>query len=300
LNQKTLADRIDADPAAREALRVGYEAGRAAHRTVLLDAATFRAAVVDRFTWRLERSGLDPTPGRITPLLGTTCFADLYLTVACDVDRAGAWTCLLSTYAPRIDGLARSIGLGQRARGIGNDVLADLTAPPSAGRARTRIGLYDGSGSLFAWLAVVLRRREISRSRRRAQPKAVGGSVEWEAEDVTGNQDPFCALANAEEAAQLLRALQAAWATLATREQLAIHYKYGEVLKQRDIARLLGLSESRVSRVIRDALEKLRTHVAAPLTTLSLPVSRLRLWAALWHAVKPAPNDTLEVEEPRD
>lgn len=85
----------------------------------------------------------------------------------------------------------------------------------------------------------------------------------------------------------VVRALQAAWRALSTREQLALHFRFGESLTLKEVGSLLQLSESGTSRVVSGALDRLREKVRPLLKKDLLPPDRLRLWMALWQAVGP-------------
>ncbi len=278
-------DRLRTDPDVRRRVTGGHACGRRAHPGIHVELNAFTREVLGRVLRRLARVQLDPSPARALEALGATAFEDLYLVVACDRGAEAAWGRLIDVHAGRIDDLARSIGWRDRAASIGQDLLGDLSRPPAHGEARTRLGTYDGSGSLFAWLAVILRRREATRARRRAQPPTPLEPALFDAELAPDASSPVSALIDAEEGARVVHALQAAWAQLSTREQLALHFRFGESLRLKDVGGLLGLSESGTSRLISGALNALRGRVGRVLGSDVIPPARLNLWSALWQAV---------------
>ena len=63
-------------------------------------------------------------------------------------------------------------------------------------------------------------------------------------------------------------ALTGAWSRLTTRERLALALKYRDGLTQRSVARILGVGEPRVSRLVRRALEKIEGPLRAAAGTI--------------------------------
>ena len=284
------SSKIGEHPSVARTLRSAHEEACTTHPSVALDAQAYARGVVDRVTRRLERAHIAPDVQSVRRAVCVTCLPDLYLAIACDLEVVGSWERLVETHAPRIDALARSIGVHAEGGSVGRDLLADLAAPPGSGPARTRLGTYVGSGSLFAWLAVILRRHGATRARRRTSPPAPVEPASFDAQPGPHDADPLAALVDAEDGRRVVRALQAAWRTLSSREQLALHFKYGESLKLKEIGAMLALSESSTSRLVNGALQRMRDHVRPMLESGAVPAARVELWAALWQAVRPSSN----------
>lgn len=278
-------DRIRNDAGVRAAVRGGHDTAADVHVGIAVSFELFLDEVLVRVVRRLERAGLEPSIDAVREVLSITAFEDVYLVVACDTDVAGAWRRLIETHAQRIDDLAHSIGMRERSASLGRDLLGDLAEPPSSGVARTRLGTFDGSGSLFAWLAVILRRRGATRARRKTKPPAPVEPASLDDRHASAASDPFAALVDAEEGTRIVHALQGAWRALSTREQLALHFRFGESLKLKDIGTLLGLSESGTSRLVAGALATLRKRVRLVVKDGVIPPARMQLWSALWRAV---------------
>ncbi|MCA9315113.1 MAG: hypothetical protein H6806_10805 [Planctomycetes bacterium] len=271
----------------RRALEAAFVAASDAYRTPRLDRADFEREVLIRVTRRLDRSYLAVGPDTVLRALELTSTSDLYLTISCELGLPDAWERVIEVHAARLDGLARQLGIVGDAGSIGRDVLADLSRPPASPPPRTRIGTYDGSGTLFAWLAVVLRRGGATQARRKTpRPQSVEPRA-LDARPGPDHGDPVAALLDAEDGMTVVRALQAAWRALSTREQLALHFRFGESLTLKEVGSLLQLSESGTSRVVSGALDRLREKVRPLLKKDLLPPDRLRLWMALWQAVGP-------------
>jgi len=204
---------------------------------------------------RMETSrgvrGRDPGDAAGAPI-------DALLAIACDEDAPGAWEELVRGHAPRLRAFLRGRGTADVEI---ESFLAELPgllreAPPD-GRARTRIGTYDGSGSLFSWLAVIAL-RTMNRRRREADAR----QREFTPSDVATRRDAPATPLLSEEAAQRFQAaLAEAWATLTARERLAVLLRHRDGLSGREIARLMGIGEPRVSRLLEAGLARLRDAV---------------------------------------
>jgi DNA-directed RNA polymerase specialized sigma24 family protein len=88
--------------------------------------------------------------------------------------------------------------------------------------------------------------------------------------------DPAAMAGEAETARRFGDALRIAWARLTSNEALALALKHHDGLRQRDIARILGVGPPRVSRIVRSAVGKLREGMRPVLGTDSLPWPALR------------------------
>jgi RNA polymerase sigma factor (sigma-70 family) len=229
-------------------------------------------AVVAR---RLAREGKEPTPAARADVIGRTARVDLALAVACEDGASGAWEALHGRLLPRLSGLARKRGRSDvDAEALASDVLSEMALPPGGSSpARTLLGTFDGTGSLFGWSAVILVRR-LSRLRPALLPPQAPEPPAL---------DPATVFGDADDARRFDLALRGAWDALSGRERLALAWRYLDGRSQVEIARRLRLSPPRVSRVVTGAVEKLRAaleHVD--------PDGRAdpRLWATLADAVR--------------
>jgi RNA polymerase sigma factor (sigma-70 family) len=220
-----------------------YEKARAACGGLPLDRTAFDAAWV--------RAG-DPAS---TGSSADRRAADVYLAAACDAGIPGAWDAIAEGYAPRLRALLRKQGVREAAV---DESVADLWGylcePPPDGRARTRLGTYDGSGSLFSWLAVlVLRRRQALSAPR---PGTEGGL----GDDVPASR-PGRAAGHEETVARFRAAIRAGLDSLTDRERLALLLKHRDGLRGREIAKILRVGEPRVSRLLDAAVRRLEEAV---------------------------------------
>jgi RNA polymerase sigma factor (sigma-70 family) len=251
----------------RVAVDRAFDAGRAAWGDVGLERDDFRACVAQR----AARCGGTSEEGRAdeaSEWIHAAALVDLYLASACEAGNSRAWEILTHDMRPRLEGFAARRGHGSfEAESVVQDLLGDLAAPPSRPIARTLLGTFDGSGSLFGWLCVVLLRRIAGAARRRrtssleAQDHAsIATAVP--AVPRTPAVDPAAAAAGVEASARFDRALDEAWLSLTVQERLAILFKHRDGLTQRQIGSLLGVGEARVSRVVGSAVSKLSEGIA--------------------------------------
>jgi DNA-directed RNA polymerase specialized sigma24 family protein len=233
-----------------------YEAGRACHRGVELAPDVF-----DRAWARLAAARHARGEAQGKSDANPVSAGDLYLAVACDAGATGAWETLSREYLPRLRGLLRKHGA---TIGEAEDLLADLPGllcePPPTAVARTRIGTYDGSGLLVSWLSIyVLRAVNARRRQRSAGP---GLPADPESERATLRDEARQHVLGAEALGRFEATIAGSWATLTTRESLAILLKHRDWLSGRAIARILGVGEPRVSRILAAGLEKIRAAVS--------------------------------------
>jgi RNA polymerase sigma-70 factor (ECF subfamily) len=264
------APRVDASWRRRGLLHRAHDDGRREYPGVALDFAVYARRALDLATRRVERGGVAPTDARVDDALERAHGADLYLAIACDAGLARSWETLEERVLP---GLSRVAARRGASAAEAQDVLAELPgelcSPPPSGGARTRLGSYDGSGSLFAWLAVVVARRVADLRRASYTPtgraatslEASGESAPAPAATDAASRRPIDRLVLDEEASRFREALRRAWRDLTDREALVLLWKHRDGLAQRDIARLLDVGEPRVSRLLDAALAKLRTTI---------------------------------------
>ncbi len=248
------------DPAAvggiGETWRTSFRAGSEAFPGVGLAEGAFRRA------WeRLEPFPCGPSRNpEGTPAAHAVASrpADFFLAAACDEGLAAAWAAFEHEYVPRLRSLLRRHGASESET---SDLLGDLPGylcqAPTDGRARTRLGTYEATGSLFSWLAVIVLRR--LHAARRVGPAAA--PIASDLDPATRRAVPDHAVLGEETVRRFEAALVPAWETLTPRERLAVLLRHRDGLPGREIARLLGVGPPRVSRLIESGLSRLRDAV---------------------------------------
>jgi len=212
----------------------------------------------------------------VEAVLATVSVSDLYLALACELRRAGAWESFARRYEQGLKAVALRCGASATlAEELVQELPGVLIHPPASGRAAALIGTFDASGTLFSWLATILQRRLIDRRRQeRPRPPA---AIE------SDGTDPPMAVVDAETGRRLREALKDAYLDLSTRESHLLVWKFLDSLPQHEMARRLDVSEARVSQLLKRTTEKVRIRVLDRIRdeSSSTWASRDALWAAL-------------------
>jgi RNA polymerase sigma factor (sigma-70 family) len=284
--------------ASQESLRRAHAEGAAAHRLALAFEPFARAFVA--LVWR--RAGDDGVPvssERIAEIVSAPGNAsDVYLAIACDEGVAGCWERLADCFLQRLERLARSRGVpASEAEELARDAIGDLSCPPPDGRARTMIGTFRAIGSLGAWLSVILVRRIVDRARstrpevRLSWSAADDPSREETREIVAPGPDPSSTVLDAETMKRVEAAFLNAWQELPGRDALAVQLRYRDDLPLKEISMVLGLSQSRASRVIQKAVDTLGERLKRSL--VAVEPRRQQGGETFWKALEAAAVSSL-------
>jgi RNA polymerase sigma factor (sigma-70 family) len=241
-----------------------------------LAPADFAADVLRQGKAHWARQGVEADATRLEAYALRAALPDLVLASACERQVARAWDVLVGEFAPRLEGFAVRRGLASsEAESIVQDLLGDLSAPPPKEGARTLLGTYDATGSLFGWLSVVLLRRIAGRARKRsplsldAQEPDVREAAAPPATTARGHTSvPAGAAGQAQEretAQRVGAAVARAWTLLSAQERFALVLKHRDDRSQREIGALLGVGEARVSRIVAAGVERLTGAVGEAL-----------------------------------
>jgi RNA polymerase sigma factor (sigma-70 family) len=266
---------IEAGGKAEQRLKEAFDAARREYGSIPLSFELFARRVLERMDRRLRRCGVEPSADRLDHLTAASPLTDLFLAIACEEDAPGAWETFTERFVPRLKRLARHRGFPDREAVPAAEALpGELIFRPGGGKNRSRLGTYEGAGRLFDWLAVIFIRRLPALSRGAGLPRGASGlsldaprnpGGKGLAEEVPGrsveSSEPLVQMIEQETCKKLADALRAGWRELTSSESLALLYKYEQQLHQKEIARLLGLSESRISRIVKKAIHKIREHV---------------------------------------
>ncbi len=249
-------------PEAHARLRVALGASAELYGEHGLDLPAFEARVASLAAAQLRRLGLAVEAAGLCACVERAALADLALACACEAGSASAWASFTRAFGPRLEGFAVRRGLcSPDAEALVGDVLGDLAAPPPRGATRTLLGTYDGSGSLFGWLSVVVLRRIAGQARRR-RPQALEALGAEREQDLAPHRaarppTPSAAVESAETAARFAAAFAAAFDALKAQQRLALVLKHRDGCSQREVAALLGVGEARVSGVVSAAVATL-------------------------------------------
>ncbi len=256
------------------ALRRAYDSGREEFGPLPLSYDRFARRYLALTCRRFLASGVKATARRIGEMLARAAGGDVFLAMACDQNVEGAWETFRARYVRPMRGFLWGRGASStEAEDVANDLLGELASPPANGETRTRFGRFDGSASLFSWLAVICLRRLVDR-RRAARVRPVTAVLEDKGDGGPGPSER--AVAN-ETSTAFRAALATVWPSLTRQEILTLLWKYRDGLSQKRIAELFGVGPPRVSRVLARAIDKLKAQLPAHFGSSD--------WAALCRAL---------------
>lgn len=253
-----------------------YSEGRARFGDLGLELETYASrvlSVTERYLGSL--SSQEAATNFIKGLHGR----DLYLATACAQESLGlvagapspsprqhegrAWKTLELTYRTFISDLARFFFRSSFvAQDLADNILADLFFPDRTGTSR--IVSYDGRSSLSTWLRVVVCNQAINAKRRSSYSQSTEISTDIPDLPAWNTMDRVVRFNRYE--GPLRDALATACRTLAPRERLILLWRYQEGLQLGQIAELLGIHQSNVTRQLDRLKLRFRNQVIAILT----------------------------------
>jgi RNA polymerase sigma factor (sigma-70 family) len=255
----------------------GYSEGRARFGDLGLDPDTFAKRIHAIIQKHL---GANPPQEAAVNFAKGLHSRDLYLATACaqhslcptedpsisaPSEHAGrAWKVLESTYKGFIRDLARYFfRKGFISQDLADNILADLFLPDRSGTSR--IVSYDGRSSLSTWLRVVISNRAINAKRCSASMQSV--EILADIPDEPALQSIDSGLRTKRYKAPLEDSLTLACRSLTLRERLILLWRYEDGLQLGQIAQLLDIHQSNVTRQLDRLQGKLREHVIEILST---------------------------------
>src|SRR5215469_16743904 len=174
-----------------------------------------------------------------------------------------AWKTLEKTYKGFICDLVRFFySTTFAAQDLADSILADLFLPDRSGSSR--IASYDGRSSLSTWLRVVVCNRAINARRCSATVKST--DIQAEIPDEPALENIELTVRAQRYGAVLGDSLKSACSRLTPRERLILLWRYEDGLQLGQIARLLGIHQSNVTRQLERMQGKLRDEVVSILS----------------------------------
>jgi RNA polymerase sigma-70 factor len=255
----------------------GYAEGRARFGDLGLEMKVYADRIALAIRKNLGETAMD---AEVAAFAAKLHLRDLYLATACAKDSLGfsgtigcdespayssiAWQTLEREYKPFIRRAARFFSRQNLlAHDLAESLLADLFLPDSAGQSR--ILSYDGRSSLCTWLRVVISHRGINLRRGAVPPKL---------EDIEAgmwerlNPVHIDRIIRAKRyGARFADAVKHALRQLSSQERLLLLWRYEDGLQLGQIARLLDLHQSNVTRRLHRLHGKLRERIIAGLST---------------------------------
>jgi RNA polymerase sigma-70 factor len=233
-----------------------YQTGYSLHGDLGLDPGEFASHVT-----RVVEKHLGKRAGRgaILSFIGNLHTNDLYLSVACAQRSVIAWNRFIVAYNKFINDMAVFVSpSADAARELAATVLVDMFLPDRGGRSR--IGSYEGRSSLATWLRMVIANRAVNeRERKWNSVERIEEAVDIP--DLSGVKRIEESLRSSRYERIIENALRRACRELASRERLILMMRYSDGLQVSQIARLLGVYPSSVTRQLDRIQKKLRDNV---------------------------------------
>ena len=259
---------------------------RAGARRLLARASDSRALEAEHLLPRLRsildkyllRGQTEAPAAEVEAFLERLHADDLLLVVACERGDESAWGELMSRFNATVLSAARSASGGaSEAEELAQSVWAELHGlrrRGDDGAPAGKLAYYSGCGSLGGWLRAVVAQMAVDFHRRSARlvqteeaeefdRLADGASVDGHLAGFHAPQalDPERALADAEAAGALRRALERAIRELGPEERLLVKLYYFDNLRLREAGAVLGVHEATASRRLARAQSEVRRRV---------------------------------------
>jgi RNA polymerase sigma factor (sigma-70 family) len=255
----------------------GFSDGRTRFGELGIDMTIY----ADRIRFVVQKNlGMSASDSEALAFVRRLHLCDLYLATACAKESLGfteeldrptsrnysslAWKALEREYKVFVHGLSRFFF---RQHFLGSDLagnlLAELFLPDRFGNSR--IMSYDGRSSLCTWLRVILANRAINlqRGKAYAQSEEIDAGIPDQPSFV--NIDRM--IRSRQYGDRVADAMRFAFTQLAPLERLVLLWRYEDGLQLAQIAKLLGIHQSNVSRRLRRLHRTLRNRIVASLTT---------------------------------
>ena len=247
-----------------------YAEGRARFGDLGLERESYSNrvhAIVEKYL------GTDPPDNAAADFVKALHGRDLYLATACAQESLGmtgaarssglqyrgiAWKTLELNYRGFISDLTRFFFRKSFvAQDIADNILADLFFPDRTGTSR--IVSYDGRSSLNTWLRVVVCNQAINVKRRNSYSQTIETIPEIPDFPAWKKVDQIVRLRRYET--PFRKALAAACIHLPPRDRLLLLWRYQEGLRLGQIAQILGIHQSNVTRQLDRVTSRFRNHV---------------------------------------
>jgi RNA polymerase sigma-70 factor len=249
-------------PGIEQSFEQAYSAGYAYHKDLQLDVGKFIVhllSVVEKYL------GPNAAAPAIVNFINNLHTNDLYLAVSCAQHVEAAWDRFYKSYQKYVNDLALSVSqTSDTARELAVNVLEDLFLTDRSGRSR--IASYEGRSSLAAWLHVIVSHRAIN-DRELKHNRLEPLEYICEIADTASLRDIEAVVRASRYEGMIKNSLKCACSRLDFRERLVLLFRYDQELQVSQIARLLGVSPSTISRQLERSLKKLRECVKSTLAS---------------------------------
>jgi RNA polymerase sigma-70 factor (ECF subfamily) len=203
------------------------------------------------------------TPGDVHQLLGSIRVEDLALARGCALGNDHAWEIFLMRFRVKLYDVAGQITReGANSRELADSLYADLYGTASRdGQRVSKLASYTGRGSLEGWLRTVMAQEYINRYRRQRRLVSLEEKEEEGTHFVAPDQAP-----SADVDPRVQSATDAALAAISAEDRFLLASYYLDGRKLAEIARLLHVHESTISRKLDKLAKSLRREIVSTLT----------------------------------
>jgi RNA polymerase sigma-70 factor len=244
------------------AVEKAYSVGIAAHADLGLAVEDF---VAHLNSISAKHLGGNPAQDAAARFIAGLNAEDLYLTAACVHNSAPAWSRFAALYDKHIDNVAHGVcSTHQEARELTSSLMAHLFFHDRSGRSR--IGSYDGRGSLRTWLAIVIKHQVINQRQLKSSDPVPLDSLRNTA-SAGAASELEAALLRSKYREAIADSFKSAAEKLNERERLVLVLRFEDEMAAIEIARLLGVHPSQITRTVKQAQVKFRTTVLKRLGT---------------------------------
>jgi len=221
------------------------------------------AVMGKRFPQQASRSQLD---GARTEFLDALKWEELFLTTACASGDGAAWKAFHLRYHAVIQKAARyCTENSSEAQELSESMMSDLFLPASksSGQRISKIGQYDGIGSLEGWIKVVVSRMAIDQIRRSQKQVSLEEIETKQQSRIERSPDAGSGVGtDVARASQMFQtSLNHALKQLDAQEKLILSLYYLKGVNLKEIGKLLRVHESTVSRTLDRVKRQLRKSV---------------------------------------
>lgn len=239
-----------------------FQRGLGLHGELGLELKEYECTLVSIANKRL---GDRPARDAILAFFNTLHTSDLYLSGACANQNDRGWTRFSTLYGKCISNVARSVSHTRcAAADLAEGVLAHIFLPDKSGRSR--IASYDGRSSLATWLSAIICHKAVNERERKSNsferledlPEIADCSVVRRIErKVRGEKFELA----------IKESIVGASKTLTERERFVLALRFREHLQGSEIAAILRVHPSTVTRQVQQTCEKLRYQVITMLAS---------------------------------
>jgi RNA polymerase sigma-70 factor len=237
-----------------------FSIGRLQYGDIGLSGDSFVA-----YVWSIvfKHLGEGPSEDSVIDFVKRLHLRDLYLVCGCVRESQKAWLAMDICYRKFVTDLVRfSYRNGADAEEVADCIVVSLYMPDRSGHHR--IASYDGRSSLATWLRVIVANRAINDSH--------NGRISYTG-TIPDIPDRLALLGieltlRERRYRRVLRdSLTCAFSEITTRERLMLLWRYEEEMQLGEIAKLLGIHQSNVTRQLNRLTARLRSTVVAILSS---------------------------------